>query len=108
VVNLRNMNRVWTDSIAEHFGALAELRDAGLIRHLGVSNVSADHLAEAQAIAPVVCVQNRYGVDARRADADDFLRACGAQRHADHGEDAASSQECGRPGISFSYPNTVH
>jgi hypothetical protein len=57
VVNLRNMNRVWTDSIADHFGALAELRDAGLIRHLGVSNVSAEHLAQAQAIAPVVCVQ---------------------------------------------------
>ena len=79
VVNLRNMNRVWTDSIAEHFGALAQLREAGLIRHLGVSNVSPDHLAEAQAIAPVVCVQNRYGIGARRPDADEFLRACGAQ-----------------------------
>jgi pyridoxine 4-dehydrogenase len=79
VVNLRNMNRVWADSIAEHFGALAELRDAGLIRHLGVSNVSAEHLAQAQAIAPVVCVQNRYGIDARRDDADDSLRACGEQ-----------------------------
>lgn len=78
VVNLRNMNRVWTDSIAEHFSALAQLRDAGLIRHLGVSNVSPGHLAEAQAIAPVVCVQNRYGIGAR-PDADDFLRACGAQ-----------------------------
>jgi pyridoxine 4-dehydrogenase len=52
VVNLRNMNRVWTDSIAEHFGALAELRDAGLIRHLGVSSVSREHLAQAQTIAP--------------------------------------------------------
>ena len=51
-------------SIAEHFGALSELRDAGLIRHLGVSNVTADQLAEAQAIAPVVCVQNRYGIGA--------------------------------------------
>ena len=79
VVNLRNMNRVRTDSIAEHFGALAQLRDAGLIRHLGVSNVSPRHLAEARAIAPVVCVQNRYGIGARRPDADDFLRACGAQ-----------------------------
>ena len=78
MVNLRNMNRVWTDSIAEHFSALAQLRDAGLIRHLGVSNVSPGHLAEAQAIAPVVCVQNRYGIGAR-PDADDFLRACGAQ-----------------------------
>ena len=79
VVNLRNMNRAWTDSIGEHFSALAQLRDAGLIRHLGVSNVSPEHLAEAQAIAPVVCVQNRYGIGARRPDADDFLRACGAQ-----------------------------
>ena len=79
VVNLRNMNRAWADSIGEHFSALAQLRDAGLIRHLGVSNVSPEHLAEAQAIAPVVCVQNRYGIGARRPDADDFLRACGAQ-----------------------------
>jgi pyridoxine 4-dehydrogenase len=61
------------------FSALAQLRDAGLIRHLGVSNVSPGHLAQAQVIAPVVCVQNRYGIGARRPDADDFLRACGAQ-----------------------------
>ncbi|QNA76504.1 oxidoreductase [Streptomyces sp. So13.3] len=74
VVNLR-MNA--PGSIAEHFGALAELRDAGLIRHLGLSNVRAEHLAEAQAIAPVVCVQNRYGIDARRPGADDFLNLCG-------------------------------
>ena len=63
VVNLRQSG---LDSIAEHFGALAELRDAGLIRHLGVSNVRPQHLAQAQAIAPVVCVQNRYGVDIGR------------------------------------------
>ncbi|HEX8006353.1 MAG TPA: aldo/keto reductase, partial [Trebonia sp.] len=55
VVNLRRMSQ---ESIAEHFGALASLQDAGLIRHLGVSNVSDAHLAEALAIAPVVCVQN--------------------------------------------------
>ncbi|MCZ4097642.1 MULTISPECIES: oxidoreductase [Streptomyces] len=77
VVNLR-MNA--PGSIAEHFGALAELRDAGLIRHLGLSNVRAEHLAEAQAIAPVVCVQNRYGIDARRPRTDDFLNLCGEQR----------------------------
>jgi pyridoxine 4-dehydrogenase len=76
VVNLR---RVQTDSIAEHFGALADLRAAGLIRHLGVSGVGPEHLAEAQAIAPVVCVQNRYGLDVRHPDAEDFLRSCGAQ-----------------------------
>jgi pyridoxine 4-dehydrogenase len=45
-------------SIAEQFGALAELRRQGLIRHLGVSTVTADQLAEAQSIAPVACVQN--------------------------------------------------
>src|SRR5216683_1768318 len=76
VVNLRVYG---TGSIAGHFGALAGLRDAGLIRHLGVSSVTPAQLSEAQAIAPVVCVQNRYGVDARREGADAFLRACGEQ-----------------------------
>jgi aryl-alcohol dehydrogenase-like predicted oxidoreductase len=75
VVNLRI---VGTDSIAERFGALAELRDAGLIRHLGISNVKPEHLAEAQAIAPVVCVQNRYGVGAPPED-HELLRVCGEQ-----------------------------
>src|ERR1700759_775098 len=56
-------------SIAERFGVLAELRAEGLIRHLGLSTVDADQLAEAQAIAPVVCVQNFYNV-ARRGDDD--------------------------------------
>jgi aryl-alcohol dehydrogenase-like predicted oxidoreductase len=75
VVNLRI---VGTGSIAERFGALAELRDAGLIRHLGISNVKPEHLAEAQAIAPVVCVQNRYGVGAPPED-HELLRVCGEQ-----------------------------
>jgi aryl-alcohol dehydrogenase-like predicted oxidoreductase len=74
VVNLRRMRQ---DSIAEHFGKLAELRDAGLIRHLGVSNVSVRHLAEAQAIAPVVCVQNRFNIEVRVHD--EVLRTCGEQ-----------------------------
>ncbi|WP_129668064.1 oxidoreductase [Phytoactinopolyspora endophytica] len=55
-------------SVAEHVGALAELRDAGLIRHLGISNISAEQLTEAMTIAPVVCVQNRYGVTERQDD----------------------------------------
>lgn len=59
LVYLRNMR--W-DSIAEHFGALAELREAGLIRQLGVSDVTPDQLAEVRAIAPVVAVQNRFGL----------------------------------------------
>ncbi len=76
VVNLRRMPSM--ESLAEHFGALAELRDAGLIRHLGLSGVNPGHLAEAQAIAPVVCVQNRYGVGAG-PEAHAFLDACGEQ-----------------------------
>ncbi|MFE7457585.1 oxidoreductase [Streptomyces sp. NPDC057554] len=75
VVNLRV---VGTESIAERFGALADLREAGLIRHLGLSNVTPAHLAEARAIAPVVCVQNRYGIGVRPED-DAFVRECGEQ-----------------------------
>ncbi|MFD5509616.1 aldo/keto reductase [Streptomyces sp. NPDC127051] len=78
VVNLRVPRRETTGSIAEHFGALAELRTAGLIRHLGVSNVRPDHLAEARAIAPVVCVQNPYGIGSPAED-HAFLDACGQQ-----------------------------
>ncbi|KUM68485.1 oxidoreductase [Streptomyces griseorubiginosus] len=76
VVNLRRMGQ---DSIAEHFGALAELREKGLIRHLGISNVSPRHLAEAQAIAPVVCVQNRFGLGSGNPGTDEMLRICGEQ-----------------------------
>ncbi|MFD8379145.1 oxidoreductase [Streptomyces sp. NPDC059679] len=62
------------ESLAARFEALAALREEGLIRHLGISNVNADHLAEARAIAPVVAVQNHYHA-AQRADAD-LLAAC--------------------------------
>ena len=75
VVNLRRMGGA--SSIADHFGALAELRAAGLIRHLGVSDVSVGQLAQAAAIAPVVCVQNRYSLDQR--EHDPVLRACAEQ-----------------------------
>ncbi|MGW2635603.1 oxidoreductase [Streptomyces sp. NPDC001348] len=61
-------------SLAEPFGALAELREEGLIRHLGVSNVTPAQLAEARSIAPVVCVQNEYNVV--RRDDEATLRAC--------------------------------
>jgi aryl-alcohol dehydrogenase-like predicted oxidoreductase len=74
VVNLRFHG---SEPLAEHFGALAELREAGLVRHLGISNVKPHHLAEARAIAPVVCVQNRYGIGTTRDDG--FLRTCGEQ-----------------------------
>ncbi|NDZ77609.1 aldo/keto reductase [Streptomyces sp. SID10853] len=74
VVNLRRMSE---DSVSEHFGALADLRDAGLIRHLGVSNVRAEHVAQAQAIAPVVCVQNQFSLDVRGSG--ELLTYCGEQ-----------------------------
>ena len=69
VVNLRvgGLEAPEPGSIAEQFGALAGLQQQGLIRHLGVSTVSAEQLAEAQSIAPVVCVQNLYNL-ARRGD----------------------------------------
>ena len=71
VVNLRmgGFEGAEPGSIAEQFTALAELRQQGLIRHLGLSTVNAGQLAQAQAIAPVVCVQNMYNV-ARRGDDD--------------------------------------
>ncbi|MGI5270824.1 oxidoreductase [Nonomuraea sp. CA-218870] len=78
VVNLRIPRSAGTASIAEHFGALADLREAGLVRHLGLSNATPAHLAEARAIAPVVCVQNPYSVGASSGE-QEFLRACGEQ-----------------------------
>ncbi|RSM33994.1 oxidoreductase [Amycolatopsis balhimycina DSM 5908] len=68
-----------TGSIADGFGVLADLREKGLIRELGISNVGPEHLTEALAIAPVVCVQNQYGLTARRED-DELVRLC-----AEHG-----------------------
>lgn len=59
---------------AESFGALAELRRAGKIRHLGVSNVSVRQLEEARRIAPVVSVQNEYNVGNRASQ--DVVAAC--------------------------------
>jgi aryl-alcohol dehydrogenase-like predicted oxidoreductase len=76
VVNWRNQQG--TASLAEHFSALAELRDAGLIRHLGLSGVTAGQVAEAQTIAPVVCVQNRYRIGDGEAE-HRFVDACGEQ-----------------------------
>jgi pyridoxine 4-dehydrogenase len=53
-------------SLAEQFAELAALRAEGLIRHLGLSVVNAQQLAEAQQIAPVVCVQNFYNLAGRQ------------------------------------------
>ncbi|MFE9728078.1 oxidoreductase [Streptomyces sp. NPDC005794] len=78
VVNLRLARSQASASVADHFGALAELREAGLIRHLGISHTTPEQVAEARTIAPVVCVQNAYGIESPAED-HAFLRACGDQ-----------------------------
>jgi aryl-alcohol dehydrogenase-like predicted oxidoreductase len=69
VVNLRLGGFAGAEpgSLAEPFGALVELQEEGLIRHLGLSTVNAEQIKEAQSIAPIVCVQNFYNV-AHRVD----------------------------------------
>ena len=72
VVNLRVMGALHTPSeatIEPQFAALARLREQGLIRHLGLSNVTSTQVAEARTIAPVVCVQNMYNLANRGDDA---------------------------------------
>jgi pyridoxine 4-dehydrogenase len=71
VVNLRmgGPHGPQEGSIEEQLSTLAELRRQGLIRHLGLSNVNADQVAEARGIAPVVCVQNHYNIVHRADDA---------------------------------------
>jgi pyridoxine 4-dehydrogenase len=79
VVNLRlgGMTGPVEEPFEEPLTALAELKQQGLIRHIGLSTVSAKQLAEAQAIAEIVCVQNFYNL-AQRAD-DEFVDALAAQ-----------------------------
>ncbi len=78
-VNLRvgGLDSPAPGSIAEPFSVLAQLQQEGLIRHLGLSTVDAKQIAEAQSIAPVVCVQNFYNV-ANRAD-DELIDSLAAQ-----------------------------
>ena len=79
VVNLRvgGVTGPTEGSIKEPLTALAELKQQGLIRHLGLSNVSPKQLAEAQTIADIVCVQNLYNV-AHRTD-DSFIDQLASQ-----------------------------
>ncbi|UZE27151.1 aldo/keto reductase family oxidoreductase [Pseudomonas asplenii] len=72
VVNYRawgTMHAPDESSIEEGFSTLAELQRQGLIRHLGLSNVSATQVRQAQDIAPVVCVQNHYNLSHRNDEA---------------------------------------
>ncbi|MFI9383316.1 oxidoreductase [Kutzneria sp. NPDC052558] len=76
VVNLRVAGHDVSDDepVSEQFGALAELREQGLIRHLGLSGVNTRQFDEAQAIAPVVTVQNLYNIANRTHE--DLLARC--------------------------------
>jgi pyridoxine 4-dehydrogenase len=79
VVNLRvgGFDSPTPGSVAEPFSALAEMQQEGLIKHLGISTVSAEQIAEAQSIAPIACVQNFYNL-AHRLD-DDLIESLAAQ-----------------------------
>ncbi len=70
LVNLRlgNAEGTLAESVADPLGALVELQQQGLIRHLGISNATPEQIAEAQAIAPIVCVQNMYNLAFRQDD----------------------------------------
>ena len=71
IVNLRvgGMTEPTAGSIEEPLTALAELKEQGLIAHLGLSTVNAEQLVEAQTITDVVCIQNFYNVANRNDDA---------------------------------------
>lgn len=62
--------------LEESVGALAELRTAGKIRHIGLSNVTVEELRRAQAVCPVACVQNEYS--AANRSSDEVVDACEA------------------------------
>jgi pyridoxine 4-dehydrogenase len=79
VVNLRSMFSVHEPaegSMEEPLTVLAELQQKGLVRHIGLSNVTATQIAEARQIVPIVCVQNQYNLVQRTDDAfiDDLAR----------------------------------
>ena len=75
VVNLRMGDVDGTETpLAAPLETLLALREEGLIRHLGISNVSAAEFIEARKIAPIVCVQNHYNLT-RRED-DPLIDAC--------------------------------
>jgi len=80
VVNLRSMHDIHKPaegSIEEPLTILAELKRQGLVRHIGVSNVTPTQIEEARRITPIVCVQNQYNLAHRADDAlvDDLGRA---------------------------------
>lgn len=72
IVNIRVMGNIHSPaegSIEEQVVALAQLQREGLVKHIGLSNVTATQIAEAQRIVPIVCVQNHYNLVQREDDA---------------------------------------
>jgi aryl-alcohol dehydrogenase-like predicted oxidoreductase len=72
IVNYRVMGRglgTSEGSVAPQIAVLADLQRQGLIRHIGISNATPNQVAEAQSIAPIVCVQNNYNLAHRHDDA---------------------------------------
>ena len=92
VVNLRvgGIMAPSEGSIEEPLTVLAELKRQGLIRHLGLSNVTPQQLAEAQTITEIVCVQNMYNVAHRNDDGfiDDLARKASPMCHSSRWEDS--------------------
>lgn len=71
MVNLRSMHDVHTPkegSLEKELETLIQLQERGLIRHIGLSNVTAKQIADAQKMTPIVCVQNMYNLANRQDD----------------------------------------
>ena len=79
LVNLRmgGFDQPEPGSVAEPFAVLVQLQQEGLIKHLGLSTVTSGQVAEAQSLAPIVCVQNFYNI-ANRGD-DELVDSLAAQ-----------------------------
>jgi aryl-alcohol dehydrogenase-like predicted oxidoreductase len=73
VVNYRSNGR---DDVPAAVAALADLRDEGLVRHVGLSNVGLEALVRAREVTDIVCVQNRHAPGYERSDADELLGYC--------------------------------
>ncbi len=65
---------------ADSVGALARLREAGKVKHVGLSNVSVKHIEEARRIVPIVSVQNRWNAEDRQPERDGVLDYCTKHR----------------------------
>ena len=81
--------------LAESLGVLAELKDEGKIRHIGISNVTEEQFREAKRIVPIVSIQNRYNVIDR--DVGSRWSTCASRRTWSSCPGRRSSRPLGRP-----------